>query len=119
MSLTIDIAKSDSGVYRVALNGELDTITVADLETRMTELWKDPAARSLCLDLHDMSFISSMGLSALSKMKKAAESRGGAAIMVGVQPQIVRVFRTVKILPKQIIFTTREEADAYLATIQK
>jgi len=119
MALGIAITKSDPRSYRVKLTGALDNISAPILDKRMDEVAADAYARNLHLDLHELSFISSAGLASVSRIKKAMTSRGGVMLVIGAQPQIVRVFEIVKMLPKEALFTSVQEADAYLAAIQK
>jgi anti-sigma B factor antagonist len=118
MALEIEITKNGPGSYTVKLTGSLDTETAEILDRRMAEVLGDGlAARSIRLDLHDLTYISSVGLGSIAKIRKGLH--GGAMATVGAQPQIARVFEIAKMLPKQTVFATREEADAYLAAIQK
>jgi anti-anti-sigma factor len=118
MSLIIDIVKSDAGVYRVKLDGSLDSDTTPQFETRVESIWADPEARVISLELQDLKFISSLGLGAVAKVKKTITSRGGVMLTVGAQPQVAKVFQIVKMLPKEVVFASRQEADDYLAEIQ-
>ena len=118
MALSIEIAKGEPGTYSVKLSGQLDTETAEQLGIRMEEVWADAKARAIRMDLHDLTYISSMGLGILAKIKYVLKSRGGAVVVVGMQPQIARAFEIARILPKEIVFATREEADAYLAAIE-
>ena len=118
MALDITITKGDAGTYRVKLSGMLDTHTSPQLDRRMEEIWGDDKARAIRLELHDLTYISSIGLGSLAKMKKGIAKKGGVIVTVGTQPQIARVFEIVKMLPKETVFVTHEEADEYLAAIQ-
>lgn len=119
MALTIDIAQSDPGTYHVTLGGSLDADTSEQLDQMMDAIWADPASRVIRLELHDLKYISSMGLGSLAKIKKATASRGGAMVVVGAQPQIERVFAVVKMLPRESLFLNNQQADAYLSEIQQ
>jgi len=119
MALDIAITKPDPRSYRVKLTGSLDNASAPVLDKRMEEVASDAYARVLHLELHDLAFISSAGLASIARIKKAMTSRGGVMLVIGAQPQITRVFDIVKMLPKESVFTSRQEADAYLAAIQK
>jgi len=119
MPLTTQITKGDAGGYKVKLTGSLDSDTSGEFDRRMIEVWADPKARTIRLDLSDLTFISSLGLGSLAKVKKGIQDRGGAMVTVGAQPQIAKVFSVVKMLPKETIFVSHKEADEYLAAIQK
>ena len=118
MALNIKITKVNPITYGVKLSGKLDTETAEDLDRRMEEVWAEPAVRAIRLDLHDLTYISSIGLGSVSKIKKSMATLGGVVLMIGMQPQIARVFEIVKMLPQETVFTSHKEADEYLAAIQ-
>jgi anti-anti-sigma regulatory factor len=60
-----------------------------------------------------------MGVSAILKAKKTIETEGGSFLMTNLQPQIKRVFEIINALPSVSIFESPEEADRYLAEMQK
>lgn len=119
MALIIDVTRGDFGTYRVKLTGSLDTETYEQFNKAIEPALSDTGARALRLEIQDLKFISSMGLGAIVKARKAIESKGGVLAMVGAQPQVQKVFEIVRMLPKETIFASREEADAYLAMIQQ
>ena len=119
MALDINIKKVDARTCIVALTGSLDTATAPSMDQKMNSMLADPSIRAVRMDLQNLAFISSIGLGSLAKVKASLAARGGAMVTVGMQPQIARVFEIVKMLPKESIFSSREEADEYLAAIQK
>ena len=60
-----------------------------------------------------------MGLGVVVKAKKAIEAKGGVLVLIGTQPQVAKVFEIVRVLPKEVVFASREEADIYFAMIQQ
>ena len=119
MSLNIDITQGDAGTYRVKLTGKLDTATFEQFEVALKPALADPEARAIRLELQDLSYISSMGLGVVVKTKKAIEAKGGVLAIIGAQPQVAKVFAIVRVLPKEVVFASREEADSYFAMIQQ
>jgi anti-anti-sigma factor len=79
MALNIEISKGEAGTYQVNLAGTLDTKTTEELDKRMVDVWADAKARSIRLDMHELSFISSAGLGLVARMRKTAMARGGGA----------------------------------------
>jgi anti-anti-sigma factor len=118
MSLTIEIAPAGNGYQTVALDGRLDTHTHADLDAKLAPLLAS-SIRSLVLDLEGLIYISSAGVRSIFKARKALAERGGKVVVVNPQPQIQKVFDVVKAVPLNEIFSTVEEADAYLDALQK
>ena len=74
---------------------------------------------SLVLDLADLEYISSAGIRSIFRARKALSARGGKVVVVNPQPQIQKVFDVVKAVPMSEIFTSIEEADAYLDEMQR
>ncbi|HLE21042.1 MAG TPA: STAS domain-containing protein, partial [Vicinamibacteria bacterium] len=79
----------------VALEGRLDTDTVADFDKEM-EYLMGSAVRVLVFDMAKLDYISSAGLRSLFRAQKDLKSRGGKALMVHLQPQVKKVFEIVK-----------------------
>ena len=119
MALNITTAAAEFQSYRVKLSGSLDTDTVPSFNKAIDEILLDRSVRGLRIEMEDLHFISSLGLGSLARARKAIEARGGALVTIGAQPQILKVFEIVKMLPNEVVFANREEADRYLATIQK
>lgn len=118
MSLSIEIAPVANGNQRVALAGRLDTHTYGDLDAQLGPVLESPI-RSLVLDLAGLEYISSAGVRSIFKARKALSARGGKVVVVNPKPQIQKVFDVVKAVPLDEIFSSVEEADAYLDAMQK
>lgn len=119
MALLIDVTQGDFGTYKVKLTGSLDTDTYEQFNAAIQPALNDPDARALRLEMQDLRYISSMGLGAVVKAKRAIEAKSGVLAMVGAQPQVARIFEIVRLLPKETVFASREEADEYFALIQQ
>lgn len=111
MGLGIDIKERDEHGHIVVLSGELNTDTYRLFEQKL--MAESLNGQSLVFDMAQLTYISSMGLSALFRVKQKVESQKGTIAMVHLQPQIQLVFDTMKILPDQM-FASLEEADEYL-----
>jgi len=118
MSLSIEITPAGNGNQRVALAGRLDTHTHGDLDQQLAPVLGS-SIHSLVLDLAGLDYISSAGVRSIFKARKALATRGGKVVVVNPQPQIQKVFDVVKAVPLDEIFTSLEEADAYLDAMQK
>jgi anti-anti-sigma factor len=118
MSLKIHTMKKDANVFVVSLLGSLDSNTYSELEQALKPILAKPN-NSLALDLENLDYISSMGVSVILAAKKNIETRGGVFLMTKLQPQIKTVFEIIKALPSVPVFESIEEADRYLAEMQK
>ena len=118
MSLSIEIAPASNGNQRVALAGRLDTHTYGDLDQQLAPVLGS-TIQSLVLDLAGLDYISSAGVRSIFKARKALSARGGKVVVVNPKPQIQKVFDVVKAVPLDEIFSSVQEADAYLDAMQK
>lgn len=117
MPLRIDIERRPSAVVFVRIEGRLDSVTYGDLEKSLAPLLAG-RPQALLFDMAGLSFISSMGLRVLLHARKGVEQGGGKMVTTNLQPQIAKVFEIAAALPPENIFSSIEEADRYLATMQ-
>lgn len=117
MKFYVNIKEKKSGVFVVSLLGHLDTNTAALLEKQIEPILKK-SPRGVILNMEGVSYISSMGIGAVFKIKKTVKENRGTLLIINLQPQIKKVFETVKALPEEI-FSSIEEADEYLNAIQQ
>jgi anti-anti-sigma factor len=114
----VDVHSKKVGFFIVSISGSLDSEHYLELEEKVLPII-EPATKVILLDLKELSYISSMGIGSLLKIKKAVEANQGKLMLANLQPQIKKVFDIIKALPAEIMFTSVEEADAYLSSIQK
>ena len=60
----------------LVIEGRVDTVTSADLETAVSQIWDEPAI-TLVFDCTQMEYISSSGLRVVLKAHKQATAAGG------------------------------------------
>lgn len=118
MNLEVDIWKKDDGYYLVILNGRLDQETYAFCESKLEPIL-NPDTKALTFDMSHLSYISSMGIRVILKARKAIEAQGGKVLTANLQPQIAKIFEIVALLPRQQLFASIREADAYFDALQK
>jgi anti-sigma B factor antagonist len=118
MALYVKIYEKDPNVFVAAIGGSLDSSTYQDLEKKIQPFLME-STKALILDLKALDYISSMGVSAILKAKKAIEQFGSSFAMVNLQPQIKTVFDIIKALPSMCLFQSLQEADQYLTEMQR
>jgi anti-anti-sigma factor len=96
--LTVE-RRSDGRRQIVALAGELDLSTVADLEARIEEACSDGAGE-LVLDLEELSFMDSTGLSAILTTQDRCEGQGCELLLTEAQPAVHRLFELTGVLSR-------------------
>jgi anti-sigma B factor antagonist len=76
----------------IELQGEIDVDVSEALRERVLQAVRDAAGRPVVIDMTDVTFIDSSGLSALLAGLRLARGHGGAIRLVNVGPQIRRIF---------------------------
>ena len=92
-------------------SGSIDTETYSLLEEKVNPFLKQ--AKAIIFDMKDVSYISSMGLSVIFRIKKNLEDSSGTIAIINLQPQVKKVFEIIKVLP-EYYFSTMQEAEKYL-----
>ena len=98
----------------VALTGEVTFSNVTDLNRRL-ETALDGDVQHLVVDLTEVSFIDSSGLSALLTASAEARRRGGAVALVLAQGEPPSIFRFRGVDRLLSLYPSREAALAGLA----
>ena len=101
------------GTFTLTPHGPIDSDTYLDFDDKIKPLLTD-TTKGILLDLADVDYISSAGLGVLFTMKKLLKQKGSDLIFSNLKPQIVKLFEIVNALPKETVFQSNEEADAYL-----
>ena len=117
MELKINVVKRERGVYHVVLFGPLDSDTCNDLAEKTNALLVQ-GTKAIVLDMGGVNYISSLGLGAIFNIAQGLKRVNGRLAITSLQPQIKKVFDTVKVLP-QALFKDIAEADAYLNQLQR
>lgn len=78
----------------LALSGELDVVSAPALRQDLDEALAEPGAH-VTLDLGELAFVDSAGVSVLIKAKQEAESSGRTLVLARPTEQVHRVFALV------------------------
>jgi len=81
---------SDNGSGTVHLAGELDLSTAPQLRRTVEELYRE-GTESLILDLSELTFVDSTGLSEFVAALKHCRNRGGDVVLRSPTPSTTRV----------------------------
>ena len=113
MSLDVKVTKKQDYVYVAELKGSLDVETHTILDAELKEL-VDDKTKAVILDMAGLEYISSIGIRTVIWAKKALKQKDATFSMINFQPQIKKVFESMKILPMFNIFDNMPEADLYI-----
>jgi anti-sigma B factor antagonist len=89
------------------VRGELDLATAPLLERALAELINDQSCRTIVLDLHDLDFMGSTGLSLLLKAQDHAQNRGGELSLTRPSSAVMRTIQLAGLLS---VFTIHGDA---------
>lgn len=92
--LSVSIYRHDRTVV-VQVAGELDHSTAGPLRCHLDDLIEGQGNLSVAVDLTDLTFIDSTGLSVLLEALKLARQLGGDMILRRPRPPVSRVFEIV------------------------
>ena len=119
MALQIDINyKEVDDFWEVSLTGSLDTETAPELEEDLAQIF-DSDNNKLIFNMTGVDYVSSAGIRIIAMASRKMTEKSGAIAMIGLQPQIKKVFDIVKALPSFGIFKDEAEADDYFDHMQK
>ena len=76
----------------VRITGELDHCSAQPIRRELDELIADPGVKKLVMDLQDMAFMDSSGISVILGRYRALSLRGGKVAVKNMNPQVKKVF---------------------------
>ena len=109
MQVTVTDTRSDVAVLR--LSGELDAYTANQLRELLAELLERPVPR-IVVDLSDLKFCDSVGLSAFITAKQVIAARGGWLSFAGSNRFLSSLLETVGLSRYYAIFPHVDDAIA-------
>jgi len=98
-----------NGVEVVSILGRIDATTVEDIKDEMLSVAGQRGVR-LILDLSDVDYISSRGLTLLLQVLQSIQRNDGAMRLVGLQPLVREVLDIAKVAKLFTVKGSIEEA---------
>jgi anti-anti-sigma factor len=89
--MKINIQRNGDEVV-VALNGELDTVTTAQMGEELNRII-EMASNQLIIDCKDLEYISSSGLRFFMQLKRHSEQQNGTVTLINMSQDVKEVFR--------------------------
>lgn len=109
MRATISDHRSDVAVLH--LRGELDSDTATQLQETLAYLLERPVPR-IVVDVTDLKFCDSVGLSSFVTSKQVIDARGGWLSFAGANPFLVQLMETIGLSRYFAIFPEVDDAIA-------
>lgn len=94
--MTVKIVIKDASTTRIAVEGELDTVTVGDLRAQIDKVVAAEPKR-VEVDLAALRMLDSSGVGALVSLYKRVRGYGGEVVMVGLRDQPLAIFRLLRL----------------------
>jgi anti-sigma B factor antagonist len=95
MTFTISTT-ADDGSVRLAIEGELDAVSVSDLRSDLEQLLARRPPR-VEVDLARLRMVDSSGVGALVSLYKRARAQGGTVVVSGLRDQPLAIFRLLRL----------------------
>ena len=114
----LQIAESSIGASRceLRLEGELDLWTVERLQAILQRVARDNEA--VVVGLADCEFVDSTGIALFLQARRQLEEKGGRLVLYGCSEQVLRIFTVAGLTDAGIVFGSRGEAIAELASVE-
>jgi len=90
--MQISTQQLDGDITRIMLDGRLDIAGAAAIDLKMNLI--AGTARKLMIDMQNVTFLGSMGLSAIVIPSRAVHSRGGRVVLFAPNNLVESVLRT-------------------------
>jgi anti-sigma B factor antagonist len=88
--------KNASGITQLAIEGELDAVTVSDLRPDLEKLVKTRPTL-VEVDLSTLRMVDSSGVGALVSLYKLVRAQGGSVVIKGLRDQPLAIFRLLRL----------------------
>jgi len=88
--------KAASGVTHLAIEGELDAVSVSDLRPDLDKLVKG-RPQIVEVDLSSLRMVDSSGVGALVSLYKRVRAQGGNVVIKGIRDQPLAIFQLLKL----------------------
>lgn len=113
----LQIAEHSIGTNRceLRLEGELDLWSVQRLQAILQRVARDNEA--VVVGLERCEFVDSTGIALFLQVQRQLEAEGGRLVLYGCSDQVLRVFTVAGLTEAGIVFGSRGEAIAELASI--
>ena len=118
MPLKISSREKRPTYFEITLEGRLDTDTSPQLEILLNHLFRNPV-RGLQFNMAGVEYVSSAGIRVVLVAMKKVKTGCGTFMMTGLQAPVKKVFDIAQILPRDNVFTSIAEADAYFDAMQE
>jgi anti-anti-sigma factor len=97
------------------LEGELDLWSIERLQAVLQRVARDNKA--IVVGLEQCEFVDSTGIALFLQVRRQLEEQGGRLVLYGCSEQVLRIFTVAGLTDAGIVFGSRGEAIAELASV--
>ena len=94
--MTFTVSTINAGVIRLAIEGELDAVTVPDLRKEIDKL-AAASPKRVEIDLSSLRMVDSSGVGAIVSLYKRVRGQGGEVVVGGLRDQPLAIFRLLRL----------------------
>lgn len=94
--MTFSILSADDGRTQLAIDGELDAMSVSDLRADIEKLLARKPGR-VDIDLSRLRMVDSSGVGAIVSLYKRVKAQGGTVTVSGLRDQPLAIFRLLRL----------------------
>jgi anti-sigma B factor antagonist len=94
--MTFTVSTIDTGVVRLAVEGELDVMSAPDLRKEIDKLTAATPKR-VEIDLSLLRMVDSSGVGAIVSLYKRISGQGGEVVVTGLRDQPLAIFRLLRL----------------------
>ena len=116
--MRIGVERAIRGMVILSPVGSIDSETCELLEKEIRKVMKR-SVRTLVLDMTGVDFVTSRGVGVIAKTKVSLAEKERSMAVIGLQPQVHKVFEIMCLLPALNVFADRDELDEYLGKVQR
>jgi anti-anti-sigma factor len=105
----VEVRKDESGATVIAISGELDLASSPALEEELARAFQS-GAKLVIVDLRDLDFMDSTGLSVIVKSHQAAAQQQSELCLVKGPPQVQRLLTLTGVAERVTVLDAPEDA---------
>ena len=94
--MTFSVSSHAPGLFRLAIEGELDVVTAPELRTKAETIVAAKPER-VEIDLAQLRMIDSSGVGAIVSLYKQVRAQGGTVVVTGLRDQPLAIFRLLRL----------------------
>lgn len=114
--MILELVEEQDGLVFVRIEGQINADTSSEVREALDTHLAN-ASVMLLIDMSQVEFIDSSGLSALVSVHKILNSQGSVLALLQPQSQAQTALRLTMLDKVFKVFNTREEADTFMATV--